>query len=122
MFSLAFTGKAAPEDTLPDPRKFCRFLRRRRHSDARSRETSCSTGSQVLWRRPTPLKHACPLYGTKPFRTGPRFGLSREDSEVSRFSCMLFLCGAGNRGESTGFVPALIFLRKWLYIKHFPLA
>ena len=30
----------------------------------------CSTDSQVLWRSPTPLKRACPLYGVKPFRTG----------------------------------------------------
>jgi hypothetical protein len=30
----------------------------------------CSTGSQVLWRSPTPLKRAGPLYGDLPFRTG----------------------------------------------------
>src|SRR3954451_7558067 len=29
----------------------------------------CSTGSRVLWRSPTPLRRACPLYGVTPFRT-----------------------------------------------------
>ena len=56
----------------------------------------CSTGSQVLWRSPTPLKRACPLYGIKPFRTGLGSGWAEkiQRSPSSRACCFSACAGS----------------------------
>ena len=53
----------------------------------------CSSGSQVLWRSPTPPTRACPVVRSFAFPDRPA---RRQGAlEVSRFSCILFLSVRG---------------------------